>query len=339
MSCRAPRPNPHADPMVGIRFLDEPAAPTPPSPTPAGKVGNPPDAPGPAPVPRRQRERPIGLISFLAVVAAGVAVKLGGGTLPLPTTVEQSFGRSFVVDSSPQVVVETFDGPIEIIRGEPGRVDCRVEARCRGLGQAGAEANLARMGVSIVQEGNRIRISIAPGPGARVRKSSASVTVIVPEDASIRLATSHGRIKVQGIEGPVQARSSNGEIDVRGARGIVSLESRNGRISCQADQAIVALESSNGSIEFNGSLAPGLSALKTNNGRITLRLPDDQVFHLDAHSNNGRVSSDFDDLEAAHRAVMIRDDSNAPTPGIVVKARSGNGSIRVLSSGIALSHP
>ncbi len=320
------RTNKPVDPMAGIHFLDEPTPPPTTSPT------TPTTPPPIEPKRSSKRERPIGLLTFLAVVGIGLAVKLGGDSLPLPTTAEESVSRSFLVDSAPLVIVETFNGPIEVIRGEPGQVDCRVQTQSRGFGRERAEANLTRLGVGIRREADVIRVAVSPGQGGKFRDAKGSVTLLVPENATLHLTTRNGKVKVQGVEGPIQARTSNGPIEVQGASGIVSLESSNGRIKCAADQAIVSLETSNGPIDFQGSLVSGLSTLKTSNGKITLRLPEDQVFHLDAQGKNKdglAVSSEFDN-DYARQAALIGD--VGPASGVVIKARTSNGSVRVLRS-------
>ena len=123
-----------------------------------------------------------------------------------------------------------------------------------------------------------------PAPAVRLR---------VPDGATVRLKTSNAPITVNGIDGPVEARTSNGRIGVQEARGALKLTTTNGGIACEATDAVVTAESNNDAIEFRGSLAPGQTSFRTNNGRVTLKLPSSQCFRLDARASNGKVDSEF----------------------------------------------
>jgi hypothetical protein len=311
-----------------IRFLDDPEPRPAPSPAPA--VPKPPGAPGPSARPRR--EWPVGWIAFLAVFGTGVALRTAGVALPVSHSVTEDVAQVFSVSRTPQVVVETFNGAIEVARGEPDRVDCVVTKRASAADEEAALAALSRIDVAMINDHGTIKVAAHNRAGA-LAQAGASVLLHVPAGTAVTLRTRNGPIAVQEVEGPVDARSSNGRIGVRAGRGPLKLATTNGRIDCAADHAVVAAESSNGEIDFRGALAAGPSSFYSRNGRVTLRLPRDLPFRLDARASNGKVSSDFDfpgrrDTKTKQLVGAVGHD-----PEVTVKVRTHNGKIRILSEG------
>src|SRR5437016_1223681 len=92
-----------------IRYLDNPP-PAPPEPKKTAPAASPP----------AKREWPIGTIAFLAVVGTGLFLRSTGLAGPGRVALERPVSRTFEVSEAPRVVVETFNGPIEVVRGEAG---------------------------------------------------------------------------------------------------------------------------------------------------------------------------------------------------------------------------
>src|SRR5690348_1347625 len=120
---RPPRPvTPiHANPMEGIRFLEDPA----PAPTPPKKdEKTTPTATATTAPPRKRREWPIATPAFLLVVGTGLVLRSAGLPGMGRARAEEEVTRTLAVSEAPRVVVETFNGPIEVNRGASGNVDC-----------------------------------------------------------------------------------------------------------------------------------------------------------------------------------------------------------------------
>jgi DUF4097 and DUF4098 domain-containing protein YvlB len=302
---------------VYIRFLDDPP-PTPPEP-------KKPEVP-PAP-PVKPREWPVGTIAFLTVLATGLLLH-GGIAGHTRVKLEEPVSRVFEVSESTKVYVETFNGPIEVSRGETGQVDCQVVKRVSAVDEAAAESAIRNVLVTMTHDGEKVRVSARRGPGAE--SASTTTKIRVPDGATVYLRGSNGQVRVVGVEGGVDAKTSNGAINIKGASGAVALATSNGPISCEATDAVVVADSVNGPIEFRGSLAPGHSSLHTSNGRVTVKLPSSQTFRIDAKTTNGRVSTDFDlnsGRSSRGKALSgtVGDDHQAE-----MKVRTSNGGIRIV---------
>ena len=306
-----------------IRFLDDEPPPAAKKPEPVAAA---PAASGTAKPPR---EWPVGVLAFVTVVAAGLVLHRAG--LGRQAVKVEQLDRTFAVEAKPTLVVETFNGPVEVTRGESGRVDCRVLKRGAGPDEAAAAADLRNVAVAMTRDGDTVRITAHRIGAQPANNSGAEVRVQVPDGTAVRLETRNGRITVRQVEGPVRARATNGKVEVRGATGAVDVTTTNGGIACEATDAVVTAAATNGGVEFRGSLAPGQSSVRTTNGRVTLKLPSGQSFRVDARAGNGKVSTDFD--ARAERPSKSRRQLVATVgdhPEAALKVRTSNGSIRIV---------
>jgi hypothetical protein len=305
----------------GIRFLDEhPATPVPPKAEAKAAV--------PPATPPKRREWPIGILAFLAVVGTGLVAKHTGFVGASNVRVEDELNRSFEVSNTPQLVVDAFNGPIEVSRGGSGRVECTVVKQASGEDDVHAREALKKIAVAITQDGDKVRVTarrsgLAWGLGKSVR-------VRVPDGTAVTLRTENGAINVTATEGTVDARCTNGHIKVQGATGAIALAATNAAISCEASDAVVRVETTNGPVEFRGTLAPGHSSLQSTNGRVTVKLPESQSFRLDARTTNGKIQSDFD-LNREHRSKSkLLVGFVGSDPKAELKVRTTNGGIRIV---------
>lgn len=314
-----PRPDvaPRGPEQPFIRFLDEP--PTPPTP---------PQPPSPPPAPKRKREFPIGTVAFLAVVGIGLIRHNAGAWNRGKVGIADEVAKSIAVSADPKVVVETFNGPIEVTRGDFGRVDCIVTRQGAGPDEQAAERDLQNVSVAILHDGdNTVKVTaqrLHPESGVQ-----AAVRLRVPEGAIVALKTRDGSISVRGVEGPVTASTHRGAIRVKDASGPLLLTNAHGPISCEADDAVLSAETGHGSIDFHGTLADGQSTLRADHGRVTVHLPESQSFRLDARVDHGKIDSGFplrDRDERRHRLSGLSGDD----PRSTLKIRTDHGDVRIV---------
>jgi len=232
---------------------------------------------------------------IIAAVLFAVASLGCGGTVNIGRyTAEEVVSKSFDVSGAPHVVVETFNGSIEVTTGAANTVKADVTKRGAGSTQAAAQEDLKNINVSMTQEGNTIHITARRTEQTiNTGNSGAQADVQVPAGAILELRTSNGRLSVTGSTGDVTARTSNGRIDIKGSTGRLKLDTSNGTIEIESESAVVTAQTSNGQINFAGALAPGDHSFRSSNGRITLALPSGASFRLDADTSNGRVTSEF----------------------------------------------
>ena len=299
----------------------------------------------PSGVRRPRRTAPLTLLTavlVLALVSAGCGMT---GTVVVNETVEESVD----VEGGSRILVETFNGRISVITGGDSTIEARVVKRGSGRNQEDAERDLARVELSIVQEGTRVTVAVRRTDDAiSLGNSGADVELSVPVDSSLELRTSNGRIESANVTGSVIARSSNGGVTIRDASdvdaetsngpltvaessGTLDLRTSNGALDIvSAQNAVVRAETSNGSLGFSGTLDPGDHLFRTSNASLALMLPADAEFSIDGQTSNASVSSNF-------MSLTVGDDSLAGTstdngePDVRIRAETSNGDLTVAS--------
>lgn len=281
------------------------------------------------------------MIAVLALSACGAYISIN------PFTAEETVTQSFTADVTPRIVVEMFNGSVDVVTGNDDTVKIDVIKRGGGVSQADAEDDLKNVEVTMTQDGDTIRVT-AKRTDQRVDfgNSGASAQLRVPAGAILDLRSSNGPITTSGPVGDVTAQTSNGSIDVRGSlgqldlntgngpitinggSGLLDVETSNGRIDITADNVVVIGRTSNGPLRFTGSLAQGRSEMRTSNGSIVVTLPADAQFVIDADTSNAKISSDF--------AVTAQDFSDTRLrgtvgndPGTTLELQTSNGPIEI----------
>jgi Putative adhesin len=264
-----------------------------------------------------------------------------------PFTAEQEVSDTFKTTATPRIVVDTFNGAIDVTPGEKGIVEARVTKRAGGSTQEEAEQDLENIEVTMKQDGDKIEIKVGKTDQSMFSNRGASVDLQVPEGTVLDVRTTNGKVNVVAVTGNVKARSSNGAIHVKGSRGKLDLttsnggiqaeggagrldlKTSNGPIAVKSTKAVVNARTSNGAIQFTGRLNDGDNSFQSSNGKIALALPSDAEFSLDATTSNGRIKSDFtvDEEEKASkhrlRGAVGKD------PKATIKVHTNNGSIEI----------
>lgn len=303
-------------PTDGIRFIDD-------TPKPAA-------AAPPPPPEKRRRGFPIGTLAFLGVVGMGLAVH--HGHIRVDTAIRESdeVTREFEVDAAPKIEVQTFNGEINVDAAEDGRVSCTIHREASAADPESARAALTALVPQITQEGNVVRVKVERAEWWRNGwDGHATIHLRVPADSVLELGSSNANVRVSGVEGAIDATTNNASIEVHEGRGPIVLQSTNGPLFCEASDALLDLKTSNASIEFKGTVAAGVSKIKTSNGPIDLELGRDQAFRLEAKTSNAEIESDFPIKGESGRKRTRLIGSTGEETGAVLQVETSNGDIDI----------
>lgn len=247
----------------------------------------------------------------------------------MPTRTE-TVQQQFTTSDSPRIVVESFNGAVDVKAGSPGEVAVTVVRRGSAFTGGAAASALGSVEVRITHEDDTIRVRAWRAHSQPLLSScGASVEVTAPAGSILDLATSNGRVYSSGITGPVSARSSNGAIDLDGVAAPTVVQTGNGSVTVRAaGPAVVHAANSNGSVEFFGALAPGESVFTTSNGSIQLVLPPDAQFALVASTSNGKIQNEFGMASGTQSATHVVG-SVGDRAGVTIRAETSNGKITV----------
>jgi DUF4097 and DUF4098 domain-containing protein YvlB len=263
----------------------------------------------------------------------GLALSMASGCnaidfAPL-VTATTTISEEFKTTSSPKLVIDTFNGAIDVSEGDSDEVVVEVTKHAGGFDREAAEANLDYIDVSIVQKDENTIHVVAKRTGRQLGSLGASVVVAAPKTARLQLRSSNGHVVCEAMQGGINATTSNGKIEVIEGSGAIDVTTSNGNIDIEANAAAVDARSSNGRVKFAGSLAGKENEFRSSNGNIELVLPAESQFRLDCSTSNAKIQCDFP-LESKGKSSRRRlAGVVGEHPEFSVAASTSNGAIRI----------
>jgi Putative adhesin len=251
--------------------------------------------------------------AFWRLAPVGLVFVIGCGPFKLSNrfTAVETVLKSFKVDGKQQIIADTFNGAVDVLTGASDKVEIKVTKRTGGPSQDDAEDDLDNIVVSFEQTGNQVAIHVRSVNPKPFLNRGAAIEIQVPEDSTLDLRTTNGKIGAVGLVGDTVAHTSNGAIQVQGGRGNLDLETSNGSITAEGGVGKISAKSSNGAINivssngvldahtsngrinFLGKLVAGDHVLSTSNGTVIAKLPADAAFKLQARTSSGHITTDF----------------------------------------------
>lgn len=177
--------------------------------------------------------------------------------------------------------------------------------------------------------------------------SLAAITIDAP-CTQVTAKNSQGAIKVNGAKGPLRLHTSlaeihvkadGAEVDAENAQGAVTIEGARGRVRAKtslapitiaASDAAVDAQDSQGAVSFRGSLAAGKHQFRTSLAGVTLALPADVSFRLDARASLGQIRNAFPlyQTEQSSSTRVVGTVGDKPDATIFVDVSQGNVTIK-----------
>lgn len=105
--------------------------------------------------------------------------------------------------------------------------------------------------------------------------------------------TKNGTVIARGIDGSLKGETSNGEIELARVKGPVEVETKNGNIAMEDVSGRMSARTNNGNVKAASGVVGGDWHVSTARGRITLRVPENGDFRIDARTG-GEVHTDLD---------------------------------------------
>jgi hypothetical protein len=236
------------------------------------------------------------LVLTILLLVAGVGLFITAGVYVVLST-ERVETRHFSVTGHPHIVVQNEIGTIHVKAGsDADTVTFKTKLHTRRFGKA-AHTNWVCYEQSV--EGNEIRAEVERvlTPGINLPQP-IDFDITLPANADLELLTSVGDIRVTGISGQLSLMSDSGSMYVQ--RGLLTGHSM--------------LKTSIGSINFHEGIDPyGTYQFATETGSVTVILPDDTAFELDASTNLGTITTVVPGMAMAYRTnCEVHGDAGVP---------------------------
>ncbi len=241
--------------------------------------------------------------------------------------------------------LKTGDGSVRIEAGDASEIEARVTTEGWRIAPGG-------LTITESQTGDRVDIEVRqPNTiGFRTGHRSILVSLRVPKEADLEVQTGDGNIDVQPVSGHLKLSTGDGNIIANGLGGEIRLHTGDGSIAVtalsgrlQADTGdgemnvhgrfdVLDLRTGNGGIEASvepGSKVEAQWSLRSGDGGITLRLPQDLGADLDAHTGDGSIVLEKPvTLTGSIRENTVR--GKLGPGGLPLKIHTGNGPIRLI---------
>jgi DUF4097 and DUF4098 domain-containing protein YvlB len=204
------------------------------------------------------------------------------------------------------------NGGISIKGWERNEVLVRAKIETRAPTQA--EADSLAQQVRIETGGLNIH---AEGPESRDNYQwYVSYEIFVPRRSDLALTAHNGGISINEVAGRINFTTMNGGVSLRQIGGAVTGTTTNGGVN----------------IELAGSSWQGeMLDVKTTNGGVTLRMPDNFSAHIETSTVNGNVASDFPlNVPMTERGRLPKQISvDLGSGGATIRATTTNGGVHL----------
>ncbi len=237
----------------------------------------------------------------------------------------EEWSHSYPVSGKPEVVVDANDGDVEILTSSSQQVAVRVIAH-------GWKIN-DELHITGNQSGNRVEIKLQhPGKVCfGFCFQSIRVELRVPRESDLNIHTGDGNVRVDDVRGSLQLETNDGDVRVRGVEGSLHADTHDGNVDIAGRFDILNLRTGDGNVdaEVTGSSSPQPGwMLRSGDGNIRLRLPDNFAADLNAHTGDGHVKVDFPiTTPSSTKETSMRGRINGG--GVSIELQSGDGDIRV----------
>ena len=154
----------------------------------------------------------------------------------------------------------------------------------------------------------------------------------ITTSARYDILTGDGHIKVSHAKGAIRLSTSDGHIEATDLNGRLDATSGDGHIQIDGRFDSLKLDTNDGTIDarvLRGSRMANNWSVRTGDGNVTLRLPDDFQANLELHTGDGRIRTDFP-IVASGRLKRSDIQGKLNGGGLPPTARTGDGFIHIL---------
>jgi DUF4097 and DUF4098 domain-containing protein YvlB len=245
------------------------------------------------------------------------------------------WSKTFTISGKPNLRVETSDANIQVDTWDQNTIEAKITTDRDKIGENGIR-------VTDRQNGDSVEVELRfPHRNFHVEfgMHHVDVQIHMPREGRVALQTSDGRIRVSHFKGEIDLRTGDGSEELDALDGVLRAHTGDGHI--RAAGRFDSLDLSSGDGRIDADAAPGSTAasawdLRSGDGNITLRVPENFAADVSLHTGDGHITLDLPlSVEGALDKTDVRGKLNGGSTHTVT-IQTGDGSIRLekLSSSI-----
>jgi len=251
-------------------------------------------------------------------------------SLPVLATyaVADDWTHTYQVGDKPSLRVETNDAGIEITRGQSRTISVHVMSDVINIGTGGVHILDHQNGDAV-----DLQVHMPHDHGIHInwRSPNVRIEVQVPQETTLDLHSGDGHIRVDGTSGGAKLDTSDGHIEVRDFNGALRAHTSDGHMTIDGVFTDLELRTGDGHVNFTarpGSKMSSAWLIRTSDGRVEARLPQDLAAELYAHTGDGHITLDFPvTVSGSIERSRIRGTLNGGGP--LLEISTGDGGIRI----------
>ena len=250
--------------------------------------------------------------------------------LPLLTVyaAADDWTKTYQVGDRPSLRVDTNDAAIEISRGQSRVISVRVVADGMAVSGGGVHVIEHQTGDAV-----DLQVHLPHEHGLHIswRTPTVRVEVQAPQETALDLHSGDGHILVDGTSGTAKLDTGDGHIEVRNFNGGLRAHTGDGHMTIDGVFTDLELRTGDGHVDFTarpGSKMKSSWLIRTSDGRVEARLPQDFAAELYAHTGDGRITLDLPvTVNGSIERSRVRGKLNGGGP--LLEIATGDGGIRV----------
>ena len=239
--------------------------------------------------------------------------------------------REAPVPSGSNIEIVNFYGNVDVRPSDSDRVVLDVKKTLRASNKEEAERLSKDFTFSISNIGGGYRIASNRESGVEFggiprQRYKSSLTIQVPKRSALRLNNRNGKVSIQAVDGTQEVSNRYGQVDVHNITGNVSISNSYAAISVENVRGALTIDGRNGDL-FMSLLSPPQKDIQISSryGNVTLELPSNSSFSIDAQIEFGEIHSEFQGLKMAtsNRERSLNGRVGTGGPQIIIAARNG----------------
>jgi Putative adhesin len=239
-----------------------------------------------------------------AVALAGLAIL--SSLTALAQDPDHSWSRTYPVTGKPTLTFETSDASVEFRPcGDCHEIRIHVEVVGRKLsdyrleeGQSGDEVHflfkeLPHVGAHIVWHRAQTRVTVeSPAQLTLQARTSDGNVTLSGLQGDLSLTTGDGNATLDHVSGNLRIKSGDGQVKITNADGAIDAHTSDGNLSVDGLFHALAFQTSDGTLDLNlreGTKLTGASTIRSSDGSVTIRVPQNFAADLNVHTSDGHV--------------------------------------------------
>lgn len=237
----------------------------------------------------------------------------------------EQWERTYAVGGKPEVTVDADDADVEVAMASSRQATLRVITRGWKIDRD--------LRLSAEQSGNRIALRLRHRERACffLCLESIRIEVRVPQEADLKVHSGNGNLQVEKVNGSFELETTDGNIRLEDSKGSLRARTHDGNIDVQGSFDLLDLTTGDGNVDAEVTAAAEPKSgwmIRSGDGNLRLRLPEDLGADLEARSGDGKVA-----VELPIATTGLREQNAVRGKihggGISIELSTGDGNIQV----------